>query len=157
MPSSFIRITFLLQLLIFFSVFLFPAAFLYANKAAEQKKISAPAFKAETHTALVRHVVDGDSLYLLGTQRQIRLWGVDAPERGEDGYHAARKALTKKVKGKRLRCVTKDNDRYGRIVGHCFLAANNHAPAVDINEWMIKGGTAKEYCYFTKGFFGYCR
>ena len=146
MPSSFIHII--------FCSLLFPTAFLYAAPLADEKSSVS---KVETRTAVVRHVVDGDSLYLLGTQRQIRLWGVDAPERDEAGYHAARKALKKKVKGKRLRCVTKDHDRYGRIVGHCFLAANKNAPALDINKWMIKGGTAKEYCYFTKGFFGYCR
>ncbi|NNC54748.1 MAG: hypothetical protein HKO07_03390 [Pseudomonadales bacterium] len=38
---------------------------------------------AVEHNATCRYVVDGDSLYLAGVKAQIRLWGVDAPERGE--------------------------------------------------------------------------
>jgi len=33
------------------------------------------------HAGAVIRVVDGDSLYLEGVTAQIRLWGVDAPER----------------------------------------------------------------------------
>tara|TARA_B110000879_G_scaffold98225_1_gene133614 strand:- start:2 stop:439 length:438 start_codon:yes stop_codon:yes gene_type:complete len=144
MPSSFYRSNILPLLFVFFTVAI--------NSHADEKKSSA----LKTYTAVVRHVVDGDSLYLVGVQRQIRLWGVDAPELKKPGYFAARNALMKKVKGKRLRCVTQDHDRYGRIVARCFMAASNNMPAVDINEWMLKSRTAKEYCYFTKGFYGYC-
>ncbi len=144
MPSSFLRIVFL-------SLLFVPFAFVI-NSHADEKRSSA----LETYTSVVRHVVDGDSLYLVGVKRQIRLWGVDAPELKKPGYFAARNALMKKVKGKRLRCVTQDHDRYGRIVARCFMAASNNKPALDINEWMLKSRTAKEYCYFTKGFYGYC-
>lgn len=144
MPSSFLRIVFL-------SLLFVPFTFVI-NSHADEKKSSA----LETYTSVVRHVVDGDSLYLVGVKRQIRLWGVDAPELKKPGYFAARNALMKKVKGKRLRCVTQDHDRYGRIVARCFMAASNNKPALDINEWMLKSRTAKEYCYFTKGFYGYC-
>jgi len=144
MPSSFLRIVLL-------SLLFVPFAFVI-NSHADEKKSSA----LETYTSVVRHVVDGDSLYLVGVKRQIRLWGVDAPELKKPGYFAARNALMKKVKGKRLRCVTQDHDRYGRIVARCFMAASNNKPALDINEWMLKSRTAKEYCYFTKGFYGYC-
>jgi len=144
MPSSFLRIVFL-------SLLFVPFVFVI-NSHADEKKSSA----LETYTSVVRHVVDGDSLYLVGVKRQIRLWGVDAPELKKPGYFAARNALMKKVKGKRLRCVTQDHDRYGRIVARCFMAASNNKPALDINEWMLKSRTAKEYCYFTKGFYGYC-
>ncbi len=144
MRSSFVHMVFLSLLFVPFT--------LVINSHADEKKSSA----LETYTSVVRHVVDGDSLYLVGVQKQIRLWGVDAPELKEPGYFAARNALIKKVKGKRLRCVTQDHDRYGRIVARCFMAASNNKPALDINEWMLKSRTAKEYCYFTKGFYGYC-
>ena len=144
MPSSFYRFNILSLLFVLFTVAI--------NSHADEKKSSA----LKTYTAVVRHVVDGDSLYLVGVQKQIRLWGVDAPELKEPGYFAARNALIKKVKGKRLRCVTQDHDRYGRIVARCFMAASNNKLALDINEWMLKSRTAKEYCYFTKGFYGYC-
>lgn len=144
MPSFFARFVFL--------SLLFAPFTLAINSHADEKKSSA----LQTYTSVVRHVVDGDSLYLVGVQRQIRLWGVDAPELKKPGYYAARNALMKKVKGKRLRCVTQDHDRYGRIVARCFMAATKGMPVLDVNEWMLKSGTAKEYCYFTKGYFGYC-
>ena len=144
MPSFFARFVFLSLLLAPFT--------LAINSHADEKKSSA----LQTYTSVVRHVVDGDSLYLVGVQSQIRLWGVDAPELKKPGYYAARNALMKKVKGKRLRCVTQDHDRYGRIVARCFMAATKDMPVLDVNEWMLKSGTAKEYCYFTKGYFGYC-
>jgi micrococcal nuclease len=144
MPSSFVRLVFLSLLFVLFA--------LSINSHADEKKSSAP----QTYTSVVRHVVDGDSLYLVGVQRQIRLWGVDAPELKKPGYFAARNALMQKVKGKRLRCVTQDHDRYGRIVARCFMPATKSRPVLDVNEWMLKSGTAKEYCYFTKGYYGYC-
>ena len=147
MPCSFPRF------IIFFFSLIFFVAFLNTESRADQKKIVAP----KTWTGVVRHVVDGDSLYLVGVKRQIRLWGVDAPELDESGYAAARRALTKKVKAKRLRCLTKDHDKYGRIVARCFLKTKKGSADIDINRWMITGGTAKEYCYFTKGYYGHCR
>ncbi|MDG1938177.1 MAG: hypothetical protein P8I62_04925, partial [Pseudomonadales bacterium] len=87
MPCSFPRF------IIFFFSLIFFVAFLNTESRADQKKIVAP----KTWTGVVRHVVDGDSLYLVGVKRQIRLWGVDAPELDESGYAAARRALTKKV------------------------------------------------------------
>ena len=144
MPSSILRCILLSLSLVLFTTVL--------HSHAVEKKSSA----LDTRTAVVRHVVDGDSLYLVGVKRQIRLWGVDAPELNKAGYFAARNALLRKVKGKRLRCITQDHDRYGRIVARCFLASKNNKSSLDINEWMIKSGTAKEYCYFTKGYYGYC-
>ena len=144
MPSSILRCILLPLSLVLFTTVL--------HSHAVEKKSSA----LDTRTAVVRHVVDGDSLYLVGVKRQIRLWGVDAPELNKPGYFAARNALLRKVKGKRLRCITQDHDRYGRIVARCYLASKNNKLSLDINEWMIKSGTAKEYCYFTKGYYGYC-
>lgn len=148
MPCSFPRV------IIFFFSLIFFIAFLNTDSHADQQKT---AVVPKTWAGIVRHVVDGDSLYLVGVKRQIRLWGVDAPELDESGYAAARKALTKKVKAKRLRCLTKDHDKYGRIVARCFLTTKKGSAAIDINRWMIAGGTAKEYCYFTKGYYGHCR
>ena len=48
---------------------------------------------AMSYTAVCRYVVDGDSLYLQGIKKQIRLWGVDAPERNEKGFKQATAAL----------------------------------------------------------------
>ena len=100
----------------------------------------------------VRHVVDGDSLYIAGVEPQIRLWGVDAPERDERGYQAAKDKLIDIAKGKRIGCETKDIDKYERIVGRCFILATN----LEINRVLIESGVSQEYCRFTRNFYQTC-
>ncbi|MBM1691618.1 thermonuclease family protein [Sulfitobacter geojensis] len=96
----------------------------------------------------VRHVVDGDSIYVAGHDPQIRLWGVDAPERDEAGFSEATATLTQLAKGKRVTCQQKDQDRYGRTVARCFLPNGQ-----EINRVMIESGTAQEYVRFSRGFY----
>lgn len=96
-------------------------------------------------------VVDGDSLYLDGLPTQIRLWGVDAPERGQAGFAEATSTLRQLALHNNLLCRQVDIDKYKRIVAHCFLASGE-----DINRLMLESGTAKEYCYFSRGHFGFC-
>jgi endonuclease YncB( thermonuclease family) len=99
----------------------------------------------------VRYVVDGDSIYLQGEERQIRLWGVDAPERDEAGYAAATKSLRKIAAGEFLECVQVDIDRYERIVGRCFIGDKDSG--AEVNALQICSGTVEEYKYFSKGFY----
>lgn len=100
---------------------------------------------------LCRHVVDGDSLYVQGQKTQIRLWGVDAPERDEPGYQRAKNALSSMAKNKHIRCATKDIDKYDRIVARCYLDNGK-----EINRQLLDSGVAKEYCRFTKNHYGHC-
>ncbi len=105
-------------------------------------------FKSKQIDGIVRHVVDGDSLYIDGLKAQIRLWGVDADERGEKGYQAATDLLTKLAKGKRIRCDIIEPDKYGRLVCRCYLKNGK-----EINRLMIESGNTREYKRFTKGYY----
>ena len=96
----------------------------------------------------VRYVVDGDSLYIDGHKPQIRLWGVDAPEKSESGFEAAKKALAGFFHGRHISCQLMDTDKYGRTVARCFLSDGR-----EINRMMIESGTASEYMRFSKGFY----
>lgn len=96
-------------------------------------------------------VVDGDSLYLRGHKKQIRLWAVDAPETNEAGYNAARSQLERIAASKHLRCYIKDIDKYGRTVARC-----EDETGKDLNRAMLASGTAQEYCRWSKNFYGYC-
>ena len=96
----------------------------------------------------VRFVVDGDSLYLENYQPQIRLWGVDAPEKNESGYDQARQQLTQLGLNQKVSCEIVDIDKYDRTVARCFLDNGN-----EINRLMIESGSAKEYMRFTKGYY----
>lgn len=96
----------------------------------------------------VRHVVDGDSLFLTSTKKPIRLWGVDAPEKDDAGYTEATKALTRMALNKSVQCVRIDTDHYERIVARCYLKDDR-----EINRMMIESSTASEYLYYTLGYY----
>ena len=88
-------------------------------------------------------VVDGDTIEI--RDQKIRLWGIDAPELAqrcaEDGavYPCgldASHALAKRIGRKRVTCVRRDTDRYGRMVARCTVED------VDISQWMVTQGHA---------------
>ncbi len=99
----------------------------------------------------VRYVVDGDSLYLHGVKKQIRLWGINAPERNERGYKQATRQLRSLALRKQLSCYKQATDKYGRTVARC-----ENSRGEDISRRMLESGKAREYCWFSKGFYGNC-
>ena len=113
----------------------------------------APAGHAETvsFAAKVVRVVDGDTFRVDGLERSIRIWGLDAPERGDSGGSAATRALRGLIEGREVNCRIRDIDRYRRIVGQCFLPDGR-----DVAAAMIRKGAATEYCRFSKGHYGSC-
>jgi endonuclease YncB( thermonuclease family) len=102
-------------------------------------------------TGTVRYVVDGDTFYLKGVKRAVRVWGLDAPEKGEGGYRGATLALSGLILRQRVTCETLEVDRYSRIVARCFLADGR-----DVADVMIRGGHAAEFCRYSKGYYGRC-
>ncbi len=106
----------------------------------------------ERKFARVAFVIDGDTLKLEGIKPRIRLWGVDAPEKGQGGSLAATKALQSLSKGKRVSYIKVDTDRYGRIVARVFLPDGR-----EINRLLIEQSAAREYCSYSKGFYGRCQ
>lgn len=93
-------------------------------------------------------VVDGDTLYLEGVSTRIRLWGVDAPERDENGFDKASETLAALVAGRVLACEQVDTDPYARIVARCFIDDGR-----DLSAAMIASGAAREYLRFTGGYY----
>ena len=101
--------------------------------------------------AKVSKVLDGDTFTLSGESRRIRVWGLDAPEWNHRGGSAATSAMRGLISGKRLQCQVRDMDRYGRYVAQCFLPAGR-----DIAAEMIRSGAAREYCRYSRGYYGTC-
>lgn len=89
-------------------------------------------------------VVDGDTIDVAG--RRVRLEGIDAPETGQECARrligtwkcgaAATKALTGLIAGREVQCTSRGNDKYGRILGICYVAG------IDLNERMVRDGYA---------------
>lgn len=102
-------------------------------------------------TGAVSRIVDGDTFKLVGLTPSIRIWGLDAPETDQDGGTEATRALRILIEQEVLMCHIRDIDRYGRIVGQCFLQDGR-----DIASAMIRQGVAEEYCRFSEGFYGTC-
>lgn len=98
--------------------------------------------------ARVVRVIDGDTVVLtvdLGFRIQetaaFRLEGINAPERGKEGWPEAKKALEDLIGGKEVLIRTSMNpaDKYGR-----WLCTIEHEEQ-DVNQWMIDNGHAVEY------------
>jgi endonuclease YncB( thermonuclease family) len=89
-------------------------------------------------------VVDGDTLDIAGVR--VRLEGIDAPEiaqicpRRITGTwpcgKVAAAALTKLIGKERVACESRGTDRYGRMLGVCFVDGH------DIDEAMVRNGLA---------------
>lgn len=103
------------------------------------------------HSGVVRHVVDGDSLYLRGEDVQIRLFGVDAPEMDEVGYAASKEFLRRLAQQQRLICRELTRDKYARIIARCFLDDGR-----ELNRLMLAAPHTREYCRFSKNAYGQC-
>ena len=109
-----------------------------------------PACAAEEgFTARVVGVSDGDTITVLTaekTQRKIRLFGVDAPEMGQDFGARAKQAASDLCSGKDVKILPRDTDRYGRTVAEVILPDGKNL------EWeLVDRGMAWWYEYYAPG------
>ncbi|WP_157994760.1 thermonuclease family protein [Paracoccus tegillarcae] len=115
-------------------------------------QVAAPATPSRFDFAgQVTRVVDGDTFWVTSQSTRIRVWGLDAPEIGNAGGSTATAQLAGLVSGRSVQCRMRDVDRYGRIVGQCWLPDGR-----DIAATMIASGTAREYCRFSGNYYGTC-
>jgi endonuclease YncB( thermonuclease family) len=99
-------------------------------------------------TGQVRSIIDGDSLYVVGHEEQIRLWGIQAPEKHEAGYNEATQTLRRLAQDQEIEVNVVGIDKFGRTLGRCFFRDGS-----ELNHEMIKSGAAREYTRFTKGYY----
>ena len=118
---------------------------------------AAPA-TAQEFSGPLTHVVDGDTFDLLvdGRQVRFRLCGVNAPDRGEDGYRASKAAINPLL-GKIIRCVQVGNGtpcdgrskpmNRGRVVAQCFIKQD------DIAARLVADDLANDWPKFSGGYY----
>lgn len=93
---------------------------------------------AQPIDSTVSMVYDGDS-FVMSNGDEIRLIGIDAPERDEPGADEARAFLINLIEGKQIRLEPdkEDKDKYHRLLRYAYLGETF------INAEMIKQGYAK--------------
>ncbi|MDR1656381.1 MAG: thermonuclease family protein [Deltaproteobacteria bacterium] len=73
----------------------------------------------EHYEGKVERVIDGDTISVLTTDYErirIRLYGIDAPEKKQNGGAESSRALSKLIDGRQVQVEVEDVDRYNRLV-----------------------------------------
>ena len=97
----------------------------------------------------VINVIDGDTIVVLEKTpeekivHKVRLEGIDAPERGQDGYDGAKHYLEKLIWGETVTVRYIGRDRYGRILGLVVYGT------ASVDEEMVRDGWAWRYKHST--------
>lgn len=100
---------------------------------------SAGAFAAELRG--IARVIDGDGLEIAG--RDVRLWGINAPEWDAAGGAASTEHLAAMIAGRPVVCTqAPGQDRYRRFLGVCAVDGR------DLAGRMVRDGYATDWpCY----------
>ena len=104
---------------------------------------AAPASAQSTFAGVVTRVSDGDTVWVRpdGAQRKpvkLRLRGIDAPERCQQGGAAATSALSALVLAQRVEVTGRAHDGWGRLVGDM----HRERDGLDTGAWMVRNGHA---------------
>lgn len=97
---------------------------------------------AETIAGRVIAVKDGDTISVLdmnSVPHNIRLAGIDAPERHQPFGSQSKQALSDLVFGKYVLIDAEKRDRYGRLVGKVLING------MDVNLTQVENGLAWHY------------
>jgi endonuclease YncB( thermonuclease family) len=103
--------------------------------------LAAGAAPAPAFTGRCVGVLDGDSIEVrvAGEARQIRLHGIDAPERGQAFSSRAKQELSNLVFGRDVVVAGSETDQYGRLVARVRVGD------LDVNLEMVRRGLAWHY------------
>ena len=84
-------------------------------------------------------IIDGDTYDIIvdGKQTRIRMFGIDAPERGMDYYKVSKQYLGELCMNQGIHLEIVNTDRYGRIVAKSFLSDGR-----ELGAEMIRAGMA---------------
>ena len=93
----------------------------------------------------VHRVIDGDT-FVLETGERIRLYGVNTPEKGENGFLSALSFTSDQVFSHTVRIERQYKDKYGRTVALVWVGPKS------LNGLLVKKGHAEimeRYCHLS--------
>ncbi len=93
--------------------------------------------------------IDGDTLRCGDSVARIRMFGINAPERGATGYIEAKASLQELANGGVICAV--QGASYNRVVALC-----NNGKNEDLGRIQIDRDHAVEDCKYSKNFYGSC-
>lgn len=95
---------------------------------------------------LVVKVIDGDTFDMKsGTEKiRVRLFGIDAPERGQAFNVKAREFTASLIAGEEVKVVIHEKDRYGRTVADVYRTDGQH-----VNAEIVKAGFAWHFTRYS--------
>jgi micrococcal nuclease len=133
--SSFINKTFqqLFLLSRYWLTIMLVSSFVSCTTAPQEEEVG------EMISGKVVGIADGDTFTLLTedkSQKKIRLYGIDCPEKRQPFGSVAKQKLSELIFGKQVQVEFRTYDRWRRIVGIVFCNDQN------INEAMISTGMA---------------
>lgn len=105
------------------------------NKPKASEPISLP----------LTRVIDGDTF--IAGNLNVRLWGIDAPEKNEAHFLASKLYLSVLLERAPFSCHFKHKDRYQRYVMICYSMGE------DISSLLVQQGLAKDYSRYSGGFY----
>lgn len=116
---------------------------------------SFPAFPASAWEARLERAADGDSFTARrtdGKRETIRLYGIDAPERGQPWARASGRNLVRLLENRALDIRPMYRDPYGRVVAVVWLKEDpaGERGSLSVNERQIADGMAWLYDYFCR-------
>ncbi len=94
----------------------------------------------QTQTFQVSRIIDGDTIET-STNIQIRLLGINTPEKSQPFYTEAKTYLTNLTQNESIQAEIYGTDKYSRTLAYIFLDDKN------INEQILKQGLATLYYY----------
>lgn len=96
----------------------------------------------------VVYIPDGDGFHVaLGADTvQVRLFGMDAPERGQHYFQQSRSFLASQIGNKPVTCYPISKDPYGRLVCDCY-----GLPRFSLSLMSVFFGYSWHYWYFAPG------
>lgn len=112
-----------------------------------RKALDAAAINAQIHAlpaAIVRYVVDGDTVIAVRRWREIRirLDSIDCPEDGQHWGDVAKYGLIKLIGRRRVHIEEHGRDDYGRVLATLYVRHPSKDEWMNVNERMVTLGHA---------------
>ena len=100
----------------------------------------------DTKSYKVLKIADGDSFTLIKENREleIRLYGIDCPERTQPFHAKAKKFTGNMLQSGEIRIEVVDRDRYGRTVAWVYV------DSLSVNEALVRHGLAWHYKHYSR-------